>query len=99
MFQYEIEKSLDAVKSDLNRVMAEEIKKSYVKTAWNENELSIKIEKGGTSEIRIGLTEKDGKVVVSELKRNISFLHKPFIGEVEKMIDHILSHKLGARKA
>lgn len=98
MIQYSIEKTIDAVKSELSKVIANEIKKDYVKTSWDQNELCIKIEKGGTSEIRIGLKEKDGKVLISEVKRNIAFLHKPFIGEVEKMIDHILDQKLGARK-
>jgi len=98
MIQYAVEKTLQDVKADLAKIIASEIKKDYVKTSWDENQLCIKIDKGGSSEIRIGLQEKDGKVLISELKRSIAFLHKPFIGEVEKMIDHILGQKLGARK-
>lgn len=98
MIQYTAEKNLEDVKSDLKKIISEEIKKDYVKTSWDQNELCIKIEKGGTSEIRIGLQEKEGKVLISEIKRNIAFLHKPFISDVEKMIDHILGQKLGARK-
>lgn len=96
---YLIAKDLDKVKSELTGLIASEIKKDYVKTSWNNNELIIKIEKMGTSEICIELKNDSGKVRICEVRRKIAFTHKPFAGEVEKMVADILGNKLGAQRA
>jgi hypothetical protein len=37
-------------------------------------------------------------VKISEVKRKVALFHKPFVGEVEKMIDELM-HQVGAQKA
>jgi hypothetical protein len=96
--KYSIDESVAAVKSKLNEILVNDIKKPYIKTSWNNNELIIQIEKMGSSEIRIQLTEVNGKCTIQESKRAISFMHKPFVGEVEKTVHDIFTNKLGARK-
>ena len=97
--EYQINENAETVKSKLINILTTEIKKPYVKTSWNDYELSIKIEKMGSSEIKIQLKEQEGICLIQESKRNIAFMHKAFIGEVEKIIDDMLTLKLGARKA
>jgi hypothetical protein len=96
---YVINKEIESVKSELTGLIAKEIKKDYLKTSWNNNELIIKIEKMGTSEICIELKNDNGKVQICEVRRKIAFTHKPFAGEVEKMVADILGNKLGAQRA
>lgn len=96
---YVIKKEIDSVKSELSQLIAKEIKKDYVKTFWNNNELIIKIEKMGTSEFCIELKNENGNVSICEVRRKIAMMHKPFAGEVEKLVDDILSNKLGAQRA
>ncbi len=96
---YVIKKELASVKTELTGLIAKEIKKDYVKTSWNNNELIIKIEKMGTSEICIELKNDNGSVSICEVRRKIAMMHKPFAGEVEKMVDDILGNKLGAQRA
>ncbi|MES2613804.1 MAG: hypothetical protein V4591_00140 [Bdellovibrionota bacterium] len=95
-FKYLAEGSVDEVKVKLTSILATEIKKAYVKTSWNSNELIIRIEKMGTSEIKIQLKDQNNKCSIQESKRSISMMHKPFIGEVEKIVDDLLVNKLGA---
>lgn len=96
---YVIKKEIAAVKTELTGIIAKEIRKDYVKTSWNNNELIIKIEKMGTSEICIELKNDGGNVHISEVRRKIAFTHKPFAKEVEKMVEDILGNKLGAQRA
>ncbi len=98
-FMYHVEGNAESTKTKLTDVLAKEIKKSYVKTSWNNLDLAIKIEKMGTSEIHIQLKDENGICTIKESKRNIAMMHKAFIGEVEKMVDDLLVHKLGAKKA
>ncbi|RDB35455.1 hypothetical protein [Spirobacillus cienkowskii] len=96
---YVISKELASVKSELTSLIASEIKKDYVKTSWNKDELVIKIEKMGTSEICIALKDNNGKVHICEVRRKIAMMHKPFAGEVEKLVENILGNKLGAQRS
>ena len=96
---YVIKKEINSVKSELTNIIAKEIKKDWVKTSWNNNELIIKIEKAGTSEICIELKTDSDNVRICEVRRKIAMMHKPFAGEVEKMVDDILGNKLGAQRA
>ncbi len=98
-FKYSIEGSAEAIKSKLTDILAREIKKPYVKTSWNQHELLIRIEKMGSSEIKIQLAEANGNCTIQEAKRSIAMMHKAFIGEVEKIVDDLLTNKLGAKKA
>jgi len=95
-FHYTIAKDLSTVKKELVSIMASEIKKDYVKPQWDGDNLIIKIEKMGSSEIRFALYQEGNNVHIQEKKRNISFLHKPFVGDVERTVQHILGTKLGA---
>ena len=97
-FKYIIEENIDSVKTRLLDILKNEIKKSYVKTSWNQNELCIRIEKMGTSEIKIQLNEQNNKCTIQESKRSVAMMHKPFIAEVEKIVDELLTQKLGAKK-
>ena len=97
-FKYITDEKIDSVKTRLLDILKTEIKKSYVKTSWNQNELVIRIEKMGTSEIKIQLSENDSKCLIQESKRNVAMMHKPFISEVEKIVDDLLLNKLGAKK-
>ncbi|WGL61496.1 hypothetical protein QEJ31_07820 [Pigmentibacter sp. JX0631] len=97
--KYVINRDLDQVKSELTKLIASEIKKDYVKTSWENNQLIIKIEKMGSSVICIALKNENGKVHICEESRKIAFTHKPFAGEVEKMVADILGNKLGAQRA
>lgn len=98
-FKYHVDGKAEEIKLKLIDILAQEIKKPYVKTNWNNHELSICIEKMGTSEIKIQLKEQEGKCTIQEAKRSIAFMHKAFIGEVEKIVDNILINRLGAKKA
>ena len=97
-FKYITDENINSVKTRLLDILKTEIKKSYVKTSWNQNELVIRIEKMGTSEIKIQLSENDSKCLIQESKRNVAMMHKPFISEVEKIVDDLLLNKLGAKK-
>lgn len=100
-FCYLVGKDPDTVKQELTSLLTQEIKKDYIKSSWSGNALSIKIEKAGSSELCFLVDKKDGKTAITEdkAKRKISFMHKPFIGEVERVIDDLLCRKLGAQKA
>ena len=97
-FKYTIEGKAEEIKTKLSSILQTEIKKPYVKTAWNGQELLIKIEKAGSSEIKILLSEKGDQCLIEETKRSIAFMHKPFIGEVENIVDNLLTNKLGAKR-
>ena len=97
-FKYLAEGTAESTKVKLIEILAKEITKPYVKTSWSQNDLHIKIEKMGTSEIQIKLTDNNGKCSIEESKRAIAFMHKAFIGEVEKMVDDLLTNKLGAKR-
>ena len=99
VLNFVIEKKAEAVKSELTAILAKEIQKPYVKITWENFVMTIKIEKMGTSEIKLTILENQGACTISESKRNIAMMHKPFVGEVEKMVDDIMLKKLGAKKA
>lgn len=97
--RYIVTKGISAVKNELTSILANEIKKEYVKTSWNNYQLVIEIKKMGLSKIFIALNENGDKVQIDEIKREIAFVHKPFATEVEKMVEDIMVNKLGAKKA
>jgi hypothetical protein len=97
-FKYTVEGQIEQIKSRLGEILTKEINKPYVKTSWKDKELIIKIEKAGTSEINILLSEQGNNCLIEESKRSIAFMHKPFIGEVESIVDNLLTNKLGAKR-
>jgi hypothetical protein len=98
LFKFQIEGAPQDIKSKLETLLVKEITKPYVKTSWKDCELIIKIEKMGSSEIHIQLKEENGKCSIIESKRSIALMHKAFIGEVENIVDNLLTKKLGATK-
>jgi hypothetical protein len=94
---YKISKSLNQAKSELNTTLSQKIKKDYVKVEWRGDDLLVSIDKGGKSEFHISLKPEGDTVSLKEVKRNIAFLHKPFVSEVERMIDDIIGSIGGKR--
>lgn len=96
--KYVIQENATDVKTKLIEIISREIKKDYVKTAWDKMVLCIKIEKMGSSEIRLALNSSGEQTLIEETKRSIAMMHKPFIADVEKVVENILQNKLGAQK-
>jgi hypothetical protein len=65
--------------------------------SWQGNEMHVRIDKGGKSEFRLALTQEGGDCRVVETKRDVAFLHKPFVGKVETFVGDLMS-TLGAKK-
>ncbi len=95
---FEMNKSLSTFKDQLNHIIKSEIDKPYIKTEWKNNVLQIVVDKMGKSEIRIKFTDINEDICrIEEESRNISMMHKPFVGEVEKIVSNIFVNKLGAK--
>lgn len=88
--------NLENTKNKLNTILENEFKKDYIKTFWENDELCIRIEKMGTSEIKIHLAQDGDQVHLKESKRNISMMHKPFVAEVERRVQVVMEDRLGA---
>lgn len=71
---------------------------SFADVSWDKDTMSVKIDKGGKSEFKLTLQSTGSDVRFVETKRDIAFLHKPFVGKVESFVDAILT-KAGAAKA
>lgn len=71
---------------------------SFAKVSWNASELCVTLDKGGKSEFKINVKSQGSDVLIEEAKRNVSFLHKPFVGKVEEIIERMMGD-LGAKKA
>ena len=96
---YTTPKDFVTLKSELEDILKNDIKKSYITQVWNEKELLLKIEKVGTSKIYFEFTETNDKsTTIKEKKREIAMMHKPFASEVEKMVEQILVDKMGAKR-
>lgn len=98
--RYQVDHDIKKAKSLLKDILDKELAKSYISTSWKDDELTIRIDKGGTSEFKFNLTEHaNGKCLIQETKRAVALLHKPFAGEVQKTVDRLLVDKMGAKKA
>jgi len=65
----------------------------YATLTWNnQEEISLKINKTGKSEVKLSIKEHNNSVIIEEMKRDISFLHKPFIHIVENEITKIINN-------
>ena len=91
-------KNCDDVKSTVEGLLKSKGLPSFAEVIWQGNEMCVKIDKGGKSEFRLALKQTGTDTSVVEVKRDIAFLHKPFVGKVETFVDDIMS-ALGAKKA
>lgn len=92
------QKNIENVKTDIDSSLKKMSLPSFANVCWEGNELCVRIEKGGKSEFRLGVNPAGTDVKITETKRNISFLHKPFVGRVESVVEQIMGD-IGAAKA
>lgn len=92
------QKKLDEVKTAVQAELTKSGIPSFASVAWEANELCVKIDKGGKSEFRMALKDAGTDTRLVETKRDIAFLHKPFVGKVESFVDQLMS-QVGAKKA
>lgn len=90
--------TLENVKSAINTSLQNMSLPSFATVAWEGNELIVRIDKGGKSEFRLGVKPSGDSVTITETKRDLSFLHKPFVGKVETVVSQIMGD-VGAVKA
>jgi hypothetical protein len=64
---YISKKELASLKQELTTAVSQKVKKDWIQTAWNGNELCVKVEKGGSSEFIIGLQPNGDTVKISEV--------------------------------
>lgn len=87
--------------SDAKNVLLRELQSagvpSFADVSWEQDTMLVKIDKGGKSEFKLTLKSNGSDVHFVETKRDIAFLHKPFVGKVESFVDSILT-KAGAAK-
>ena len=90
--------NVDSLKSQLETALKSKGLPSFADIVWAGNELCVRIDKGGKSEFRLALQQKGSDASVVEVKRDVAFLHKPFVGKVESYVGEIMS-QIGAIKA
>lgn len=90
--------STDEAKSILQRELNAAGVPSFATISWDQNTMSVKIDKGGKSEFKIALQSQGTDTKFIETKRDIALFHKPFVGRVESFVEQILN-KAGAAKA
>lgn len=87
-----------AIKTQIDERLSKITIPSFAQVVWKGEELSVLIDKGGKSEFKLGFSETNGDVVISEKKRDVAFFHKPFVGRVEELLQKVMS-EAGAQKA
>ena len=90
-------KNRDEVKKALDAALQQKGLPSFADISWDGDVFCVKIDKGGKSEFRLGLKQAGADAGISEVKRDIAFLHKPFVGKVESYVNEIMS-MIGATK-
>ncbi len=91
------ETDLELCKTKINEAIQLAGLPDFAKVVWDKNEMCVRIEKAGKSEFRLALKSESGKVKLVESKRDVSFMHKPFVPRVEGVVDNVMS-KIGAKK-
>lgn len=91
-------KTCEEVKSKIEAELKSKGLPSFADVSWQDNDLCVRIDKGGKSEFRIALKQNGADTNVVEVKRDIAFLHKPFVGKVESFVGDMMD-SMGARKA
>lgn len=92
------QKSVENVKGEISTALKNMNLPSFANVGWEGDELCVRIEKGGKSEFRLALKPQGEAVKITETKRDISFLHKPFVGKVESVVSELMG-TVGAAKA
>jgi hypothetical protein len=82
---------LNSMRNYINERLNQAHIPSFVTVDWKNDELSVVISHGGTSEFRLSLSVSPTGLCITETKRDIAFLHRAFVGKVERMIDKVLS--------
>jgi hypothetical protein len=90
--------NIDVLKTSLEAALKSKGLPSFADISWQGNELCVRIDKGGKSEFRLALQQKGVDAAVVEVKRDVAFLHKPFVSKVESYVGEIMS-QVGAQKA
>lgn len=90
-------KNPDEVKSAVEGALKTKGLPSFADVSWQGNEMCVKIDKGGKSEFRLALKPNGAGCDIVEVKRDVAFLHKPFVSKVETFVTDVMSH-LGALK-
>jgi hypothetical protein len=90
--------SIDEAKTLLQKELQAAGVPSFANISWEQNTMLVRIEKGGKSEFKMSLQTLGTDTKFIETKRDVAFLHKPFVGRVETFVDQILN-KAGAAKA
>lgn len=86
------ETNLDKVKKMIIALIEKQSIPPAAKLSWEGNELCIRIDHGGKSELRLAIKETASGICVEETKRELAFLHRAFAGVVEHAIDKVLAN-------
>lgn len=92
------EKTLDTAKQVIDSTLSKMPIPSFAQVSWDKDELCVKIDKAGKSEFRMAIKPEGSGVKVVETKRDIAFMHKPFVSKVEGFVQEVMD-MVGARKA
>ena len=90
--------SVDALKTLLEDALKSKGVPSFADFSWQGNELFVRIDKAGKSEFRLALKQNGNDASIVEVKRDVAFLHKPFVTKVENYVGEIMS-QIGARQS
>jgi hypothetical protein len=90
-------KNCDEVKSSVEGLLKAKGLPSFADVSWQGHEMCVRLEKGGKSEFRIALKPSGSDTQIVEVKRDVAFLHKPFVGKVESFVGELML-SLGAQK-
>ncbi len=82
-------KNADAVKELVQKELSSSDLPSSARIDWVGHDLQVTIEKAGKSSFTLSLNESNGSTTVTETKRSIALMHKPFVGRVEGFVDEL----------
>jgi hypothetical protein len=82
---------LNSIRAQIDERLKETHIPAFITVSWKNDELSVVVNHGGTSEFRLALLASPNGLRIHETKRDIALLHRAFVGRVEKMIDKVLA--------
>ncbi len=91
-------KTADVIRQSIDAALNQMGIPSFAQVGWEKDELCVRIDKAGKSEFRMRLKTDGSKIKIEETKRDISFMHKPFVGKVESFVEQVMN-TVGAKKA
>lgn len=83
--------TVDLVKKALQSQLGKAAIPSFAQINWEANELSVKIDKAGKSEFRLALVPDGSNVKIVETRRDVAFMHKPFVSKVESFVKQVMT--------